>query len=267
MTEPEEEEEEEEEGLVQRLGWDSDFWGVEAARVHARTTDELHLAAAECEARGVDWASLLVPSEDVGLLTAAVRDGYDIVDIRYCMSCSVADRRGVNQEGAHQRSLDRRGADDESVARPEEIDVLSSIARTSLRRSRFFSDRRLPDERCEFFYETWLRNSMGGPMADATLVERGPEGPDGFITVRLDARSASASLPLVAVKPLRQGLGVGRRLLSVTLDWIAAQGANDVSVITQLSNLAAIRLYQSGGFTLQESAVWLHRWFLDPDVE
>ncbi len=234
--------------MVEPLAWDSEFWDVRAARAHASTEDQLALADQACQELGIEWCSLLVPSTNLPMVNTAVRRGYAVVDVRYAMRVSLGERAP---------------ADPNRLAREDETDELASLGGGALRDSRFYIDPHLDDTRCELFYETWVRNSMAGSMADAVLVERVDDQVDGFITVRLhDGRRAS--LPLVAVHTARHGRGVARRLLAATLDWIAARDVTQVDVVTQLSNVPAIALYNSAGFRLQESAVWLHRWFARP---
>jgi dTDP-4-amino-4,6-dideoxy-D-galactose acyltransferase len=226
------------------LDWDTDYWGVRAARVQLDSEGQLDDAERLCNDLEVRWASLLVSSGQRTLLGAAVRAGYEVVDIRYEMTMDMSLRAPVA------RNLE---------ASLEDEAALAAIARSAFTDSRFFNDPRLDDAKCAEFYETWLRNSLDGTLADAVIVDRLASEPAGFVTVRVDGERAS--LPLVAVAPTHHGLGVGGRLLACTLDWIAAQGVGRVEVVTQLTNVPAIRLYGTAGFRLASSAVWLHRWW------
>lgn len=234
--------------LVEPLPWDSDFWGVAAVRVHARTADELDAVERLARREAYDWGSLLVPSDALDLVGAAMSLGYRMVDVRVTLATSVT--TGSAPIGSHR------------LAAPGDIEELAAIARSALRISRFYGDPRLPDDRCADFYETWIRNSIDGPMADAVLVHRGDHGIEGFVTVR-STGSHRATLPLVAVHPDRHGRGIGRSLLAASVHWLGSSGVTHADVTTQLANTAAIRLYESAGFRFQESSIWLHRWFDD----
>lgn len=229
---------------VTLLDWDTAFWGIRAARVQLESVGQIGEADRLCKDLHVRWASLLVPSDQRELLGAAVRAGYEVVDTRFEMSMDMSSRPPVI------RNVE---------ASSEQVEALAAIARAAFTDSRFFNDVQLDDARCAEFYETWLRNSFGGPLADVVIVDLLADEPAGFVTVRLDGDRAS--LPLVAVAPTHHGLGVGGRLLSSTLDWIAARDVQRVEVVTQLTNVAAIRLYSGAGFRLSGSAVWLHRWW------
>jgi hypothetical protein len=50
-------------------------------------------------------------------------------------------------------------------------------------------------------------------------------------------------------------------LVSAGLRWFEDAGVRDVSVATQAHNVAALRAYQRGGFTVSAMDAWLHKWF------
>ena len=232
-------------GLVELLTWDTAFWGVRAARLHVSNGDEFDAADRACADDNIRWASVLVPHSNAPLLNSAVRRGFDVVDTRITLVRSLVDL-------SVRTLFDLAGVGD--------IAQISEIAATAFRVSRFFVDPHLDDSACELFYETWVRNSFNGEMADATVVSRHDGSVDGFMTLR-SRPDHTASLPLVATRSDRRGQGVGRRLLSDALSWLADQGATTVDVVTQLSNIAAVRLYESAGFQITDAGFWLHRWY------
>jgi GNAT superfamily N-acetyltransferase len=61
-----------------------------------------------------------------------------------------------------------------------------------------------------------------------------------------------------------RGIGVGRQLISAALLWFDDASVKDVSVATVATlahNVAALRAYQRGGFTVSAMDAWLHKWF------
>ncbi len=233
-------------GLVEPLPWDTSFWGVSAARITARTPDELRAADAQCVAGSVRWSSTLVESSNFELLNDAVRCGHEIVDVRYTLA----------------RPLDDADASATvDLATSDDTDDMARIARSAFRgSSRFFADPHLDDDRCGEFYETWLRNSANGQLSDAIAVSRRGRLVEGFVTLRREP-GGTASLPLVAVLDTARGRGVGATALTSALSWLAAKRAKSVSVTTQLSNVPALRLYQAAGFRTVGAGFWLHRWY------
>jgi dTDP-4-amino-4,6-dideoxy-D-galactose acyltransferase len=231
---------------VELLSWDTDFWGVKAAKIWAATTMELDDGLAECRTLGVRWASLLVPVTNTQLVDSAIRAGFQMVDIRITMSTTVD---FPNDEPTTP-----------CLARPDELQQAQALVDGAFRTSRFYLDARLDRARCNDFYRTWVLNSFNGQLADAIVASRHEGTLDAFVTVQRHSNQA-ASLPLVAVRGDRRGVGVGARVVRDTLNWLGAHGSTRVSVVTQLANIAAIRTYESVGFSIHESGVWLHRWF------
>jgi dTDP-4-amino-4,6-dideoxy-D-galactose acyltransferase len=236
MTEPD---------LVEFLAWDTEFWGVRAARVHVDNEDDLGRADAQSAELDIRWASLLAPSANTSLVNAALRGGYELVDVRVTLAMALDVSSGP-------AAVD--------LADNTDADQMAAIAATAFPASRFFIDPHLDDSRCELFYDTWVRNSLNGRMADAIVVSRHEGDVDGFMTLRLRPEH-TGSLPLVAIRADRRGRGIGGRLLTDALGWLAAQGATSVDVVTQLANTPALRLYESVGFQTVEAGFWLHRWY------
>ena len=231
--------------LVELLPWDSDFWGLKAARIRACAEAELTQGLVDCKALGVRWASLLVPVADTNMVDSAIRAGFQMVDVRVTMSTAV--------DGRHELTS-------ASLVQAGELEQAQALVDGAFRTSRFHVDAHLDAARCNEFYRTWVRNSFTGELADAIVASRHEDRLDAFVTVQRHPDS-KASLPLVAVRTDRRGLGVGTRVVADALDWSSAHGATRVDVVTQLANVAAIRLYESVGFSIDQSAVWLHRWF------
>ncbi|MCU1500239.1 MAG: TDP-fucosamine acetyltransferase [Acidimicrobiales bacterium] len=231
---------------VRLLDWDSEFWGVRAARAFVDGFEDLLEADAECRRLSIEWVTLLLPVDRVDLVNAAVLCGYEIFDVRHTL---------LLEQMPPKRESQREHA---TLA---DLDDMAAIAAEAFGISRFFADPHLDDDRCVAFYDTWARNSLSGSMAEAAVVSRTSDGSvAGFITLARQAERVG-SLPLVAVRSDLRGGGVARRLLLDALSWMDDHNVSTVSVVTQLSNRAAIRLYESAGFQTIGSGIWLHRWY------
>ncbi len=64
-----------------------------------------------------------------------------------------------------------------------------------------------------------------------------------------------AYLQRLAVRPDRQGLGIGRALVVDALHWAARRGATSMLVNTQEVNRRALGLYERAGFLLQDQGL------------
>ena len=70
----------------------------------------------------------------------------------------------------------------------------------------------------------------------------------------------SAFLQRLAVKPVHQGIGVGRCLVADALNWAKRRSVREVLVNTQSNNHAALNLYQSMGFTVKNDGLVVLQW-------
>lgn len=233
--------------LVEPLSWDSHFWGVSAARLHAASETELRQGLDKCRALGVRWASLLLPVGLTTLIDSAIRAGFQMVDVRITMTRPI-------DETAEPTPV--------CLIARQELQQAQELVEGAFGISRFFVDAHLERARCDEFYRTWVANSFSGEMADVIVASRHEGSLDAFVSIRRDS-SRTASLPLVAVRSDRRGIGVGKRVMHEALNWLGNEGVESVDVITQLANVGAIRLYESLGFAIRESGVWLHHW-LEP---
>jgi ribosomal protein S18 acetylase RimI-like enzyme len=113
----------------------------------------------------------------------------------------------------------------------------------------------------EFDEETPDQDVIAGRAAP--LIESGEllvllvgEGPDGFAQLRfrrsLYSDLLDASLDELYVVPGRRGTGLGRALLDAALEHARARGADHIELNTSEADTAALRLYESSGFTNRE---------------
>ena len=84
--------------------------------------------------------------------------------------------------------------------------------------------------------------------------------PCGFVVCELP-RPGRGRIGLIAVARSHEGRGVGRQLVDAALRWFAEQGAEQVDVVTQQRNIAAMRFYEACGFSISRVEPWFHRWF------
>jgi ribosomal protein S18 acetylase RimI-like enzyme len=81
-------------------------------------------------------------------------------------------------------------------------------------------------------------------------------GPDGFAQLRYRSQiysdAPTAYLEELYVAPARRGEGLGRALLEAAMEEARAHGADHIDLGTSEDDTAALRLYESAGFTNRE---------------
>lgn len=82
--------------------------------------------------------------------------------------------------------------------------------------------------------------------------------PEGFVSLR-DIGGREMRIGLLAAFPGVSGRGIGTRLMTAAIAECRRQGMQRLRVATQISNIAALRLYQRQGAVIESTAYWLYR--------
>jgi dTDP-4-amino-4,6-dideoxy-D-galactose acyltransferase len=218
---------------IERLDWDSAFFGMGVGRLHAETlTPEVAFESLQwCRENRVACLYFLGPE------AGEVPSGFHLVDERVTLAWVA---HPVTDQTPNVRSFTE-----------SDLPVLEDIARQSHRDSRFYADPLFDRKRCDELYATWIRRSCQG-WADAVLVAVCDGIPAGYVTCTNDA------IGLIAVAQSAQGRGLGRQLVTAAQDYFQSRGAARVTVVTQGRNRAARALYERCGFRLAAAQHWYH---------
>lgn len=243
----------------ERLAWDTDFFGLNIARLLGDRLSPEALESADrwCLESGIQCLYFLARADDAATVRLAERGGFHLVDIRVTL--------------AHAGQLPAKRAADPPApgavreARPGDIPALEEIAKRAHRNTRFFSDPNFPVDRAEALYAAWIRRECEGHAQKVLVAVLAEDRPAGYVSCHLETSGGRGQIGLVAVAREAAGRGVGSSLILAALEWFASRGARDVVVVTQGNNLAAQRLYERHGFLARELQLWFHKWY--PRVE
>lgn len=238
----------------ERLGWDSNFFGLPIARVTRRRITRFELASVVnwAEDASVDCVYFLADAEDPESIRAAEGNGFSLTDVRVSLERSAPAPSGQ----AGDASL--------RLATLADIERLASIARVSHRNTRFHRDARFDPARADELYAVWIDRAVRGELANAVWVVDTGTGPAGYLAMSCEGERAS--IGLVAVDPSCRGRGLGERLVQRAMRWAAEEGAARISVITQGHHAPAVRFYERAGFEVQRVELWYHYWSRRPST-
>jgi ribosomal protein S18 acetylase RimI-like enzyme len=197
-----------------------------------------------------DWADqndvsclyFLADSADAPSAHAAESGGFRLMDVRVEL----------------RRSAEPQDVEGIRAARGDDTEVLRAIARASHGITRFYADPGFPDERCDDFYDTWIRRSLEG-WAQGVLVVEHEGRAAGYVSCHLD--DGNGSIGLIAVDEAVRGAGLGVTLARAAVGWCAEQGATSMSVVTQGRNVQALRTFERAGFRVDSLELWFHKWY------
>lgn len=190
-----------------------------------------------------------VPTGNVGLIATLSRAGFNVTDVNVTLDWAVKND-----------SMSPVATGDIEVGRafePESI-AIESIAGRSFTYSRFHLDPLISTTQANEVKRQWARNACRGRAATVYAARRAGELAGFLAVVTTDAGGTKdAIIDLIGVDAAHQGRGVGRSLSRAFIDdW--KDKAERLRVGTQVSNVPALRLYESLGFRVSETSYVLH---------
>jgi ribosomal protein S18 acetylase RimI-like enzyme len=222
---------------VERLAWDSQFFGARMGRLAA------------------DGGSSLTPPAVSGALARARHDGFDHVILRVAGG-DVAAIRSAESAGMRlvDVGLDLARAPETTQAEPTVRAAMESdlpwareLAAAAFVHSRFSADPFFTRQQAQAFHRQWVTNLWGG-LAQFVLVAADSGRNAGFVCCSRSEQEGR--IVLIATSESARGRGVGRTLVQAALARFAETDVAEARVKTQAANIAALNLYERCGFTI-----------------
>jgi len=124
--------------------------------------------------------------------------------------------------------------------------------------SRFHIDVNFYNKEYESLYIEWLTKSLNKTLATKTFITRKDRDIVGFTT--LGERSGYADIGLVAVDENFRGQGMAYDLIRFADNASFDLGYSEIKVVTQLQNKAACKLYEKCNFQIENITNIYHYW-------
>ena len=236
--------------------WLSDVLGVSSWKVlgigAAVLPAEIRKTMLDRAGHGAAFFSAKIPTRDVAAVTNATRAGFSVVDVNVTFDWE----DGLGGNCRHHP--DARGSAKIESATADDASTVEAIAGHNFVFSRFHLDPAIGQDRANEVKRQWARNSCQG-RASAVYVARQKDVVTGFLTV-LESKSGKGSdaiIDLVGVGAEYQGQGIGQALCKMFIEQWRPR-SDRLRVGTQISNIPAIRLYESIGFRVTETSYVLH---------
>lgn len=228
---------------VQRLDWDSEFFGLRVARL-------------ECE-RAMNRQSLehCLKASNADVVYIMIVEGSHIEMHR---TLSDVGARMVDNKLVYWKRVDPEREFPAGIAayRGERRADLDQLALVSGRYSRFRRDPGFAS-RANAMYLAWMDRIIHDRF-ELVLVRWRGETICAMVTVKTIDKEAWVGL--LSVERSSRGGGLGRQLMYAAECEAAVQGARRLLVVTQGDNEAAVGLYEGCGFSLKESKTVYHWW-------
>lgn len=228
---------------VERLSWDSDFFGLRIGRAFVGSIEDCCALATQKEHLKADY-DLVYVFGDQGVEFSC--EGTKLVDrkVVYALSeCSCFKT-------------------DENVklwdCKEPITDALLYLALVSGKYSRFKLDNQFPSCGYERLYSRWIEQSVNHSMATEVFCYMVDCTPKGLVT--LDLKEGGGTIGLVAISEDYQHRGVGTAMMRHVVSYAKEHHCKKLSVATQYDNAPACRLYEKVGFRVESMTNVWHWW-------
>ena len=204
-----------------------------------------------CGKEHIDCLYLLADPHDTESIRLAEKTGFNLTDIRVTLEATDLKRRFFRTP--NQKVIVRGYL-------PDDLPVLQQYARENHTDSRFFNDPNFSRERAAEMYAVWIEKCCN-EFKDTVFVAQYNGEVVGYLSCRTGLKS-SGQIVLAGVRTQCRNIGIGTRLVRKALHWFDKEGMKTAAVVTQGTNIRALRLYTSWGFYPVRIALWYHKWFL-----
>lgn len=230
--------------ILKRLDWDSTFFNLNVFLVQDEQCEMFNFAEIEHELKILN----------ANLVYLFLKDNSPNFDVfSNYNNCILLDRKITLI-----KKLSNLHIEDSSI---EEISNLNSelleLAFLSGKDSRFKKDNKLTIF-FEPLYQKWIQNSLSGSLASKVLVYKFNGSIIGFITIMI--KNNSGQIGLIAVNPLFQGKGIGRKLINAIENYLIDNAVHELIVVTQKDNNQALDFYLSLDFKIIKEESVFHWW-------
>lgn len=227
---------------IEPLGWENEFFHLDSAKLSFDVTAP---AIGLAELGEFSLVQAKIPAQRLDLADALAGLGFRLVEGEVDLALVIGTESALLSTAIR-------------IAQPEDIPLLRQAAGSVFAASRFRMPWYGPQDSGRF-YATWIEKAVLGTFDHQCLLVLGSDGePEGFVSLR-DIGQQEARIGLLAAFPGAQGKGTGSRLMAAAIAWCQQQRLQRLRVATQISNIAALRLYQRHGATIESTAYWFYR--------
>ncbi|CDL85685.1 dTDP-4-amino-4,6-dideoxy-D-galactose acyltransferase [Xenorhabdus szentirmaii] len=238
---------------LEPLVWDSQFFGISTARLHVLPETLLPETEALTTARLDEFALVQakIPTRQTAIIDSLFSLGFSLAegeaDLLLPLDAALS---GSNVAHHAEPAL--------IAAKSRDIPALKAAAAKAFTASRFRAPWYQPDDSGRF-YAAWVEKAVLGTFDHECLLINDELGQMvGFVTLR-DMGSDEARIGLLAALPGTHHKGIGNKLMSAAQQWCRYHQIQRLRIATQISNLAALRLYTRHGAIIESTSYWLYR--------
>ena len=229
---------------IQKLDWDSDFFGLRIGRVIISSKEEI---------------------EDLVNQKTKVQEEFDLIYVfaSHGLEFSAVNAKLVDEKVVYALSDTSRPELNKNVMLWDEdrgvTEELLHLALVSGKYSRFKLDNGFSLGSYERLYSRWIEQSVNHSIASEVFCYMIEGAPRGLVT--LNDKNGLGTIGLVAIHEDFQHRGIGSSMMNHVIRYSIEKQTEKLTVATQLDNIPACRLYEKSGFVV-ESVTDIWHWWL-----
>lgn len=229
--------------LIEKLPWDSDFFGLQIGKVVVAKETTLNLS----EAESFDLLYFFVSPEDEGVNRMLTNMGAVLVDKKTTFCKSVAPHDCEPEcIYPYYRLNSKKDADVVNIG------IQSGIY------SRFKVDTHFKPEDFVRLYETWINRAIDREIAKEVFISEDGDRINGVVTV--GEKNGRLDIGIIAVDHFTRGKRIGSNLIRKVEAYALQNGFKEVQVVTQKDNFSACNFYVKSGFSIESVVNIYHLW-------
>ncbi len=231
--------------LINRLDWDSDFFGYEVGKIELTKSSNFNLEY---------FRKIVKPYKLVAIFSKEQlqEKSITLVDTKIVLS------KGLKNEEIQDFSYKNIHSFEYSKSGYESLKKLALLSGVY---SRFNIDKNFKNNEYEKLYLKWIDNLVLTQPAFDICVYMEENDILGFTSIEKKEETL-ADIGLVAVSSSVRGKGVATKLIHSALQSAALHKYDAIQVVTQKENTPAIKLYEKCGFKQSELTYVYHYWNL-----
>jgi ribosomal protein S18 acetylase RimI-like enzyme len=226
--------------MVNRLPWDSDFFGMEIGSVSVTKKARFVLDSFKAESANFDLVYVFSDSVVNEL------DAHSWIEEKVIYQKKVVSNSYLIENIA------------EFDASTDSLEQLKNLVYLSGKHSRFNVDSKFPDHEFKKLYKAWMNKSLEA-YEIKVFVKKENDQLAGFITLEI-AGDGVVKIGLIAVNEDFQRRGIAKELVCFSENYLFEHGYTDLHVTTQSHNQSAVNFYRSRNFEKLSGTHIYHFW-------
>lgn len=236
---------------VEYLKWDSELFNKEICRINHDKLDQDQLIRCVewAKSKNIDCVYYLIDSSDVTYVNIAEKNGFNFIDFRMTLNID------LNNNDFEKSKINST----QYIREANSFDTLKikALARLNHTESRFFKDNNFDKSKSEKLFELWIDRNTGSESS-IIIISEFESDISGYIA--LSYQDNIGVIELIGVDPKYRGKGLGVNLILSALEWFKFKNIYNINVVTQGTNIPALRMYSKCGFSPIQSKSWYHLW-------